>query len=62
MFVPRPLEPVQVDKITVKLYPVVDSTMKPPKRAHVFQTNKAALAVPGIDRRMMLDLTLSAPI
>ncbi len=29
--------------------------MKPPERAHAFQTNKAALAMPGIDRRMMLD-------
>jgi hypothetical protein len=55
MFVPRPLEPVQVDKITVKLYPVVDSSMKPPKCTHAFQTNKAALSAPGIDRRAMLD-------
>jgi hypothetical protein len=59
MFVPRPLKPVQADKITVKLYPVVNSTMKPPECAHAFQTNKAALAVPGIDHRMMLD-TLGA--
>jgi hypothetical protein len=61
MFVPRPLEPVQVDKITVKLYPVVDLTMKPPECAHAFQMNKTALAVPGIDRCMMLD-TLGAQL
>jgi hypothetical protein len=61
MFVPRPLEPVQVDKITIKLYPVIDSTMKPPECVYVFQTNKAALAVPGIDRCMMLD-TLGAQL
>jgi hypothetical protein len=58
MFVPRPLEPVQVDKITVKLYLVVNLTMKPPERAHAFQMNEAALAMPGIDRRMMLDTPL----
>ncbi len=61
MFVPRPLEPVQVDTITIKLHLVVNSTMKPPERAHAFQTNKAALAVQGIDRRMMVD-TLSAQL
>ncbi len=61
MFVPWPLELVQVDKTTVKLYPVIDSTMKPPECAHAFQTNKAALAMPSIDRRMMLD-TLGAQL
>jgi hypothetical protein len=61
MFVPWPLKPVQVDKITVKLYPVIDSTMKPPERAHAFKTNKPTLAVPGIDRRMMFD-TLGAQL
>ena len=61
MFVPRTLKPVQIDKMTVKLYPVVDSTMKPPERAHAFQINKTALAAPGIDRRVMLD-TLGAQL
>jgi hypothetical protein len=61
MFVLQPLEPVQVDKITVKLYPVVNSTMKPPEHAHAFQMNKAALTMPGIDRHMMLD-TLGAQL
>jgi len=42
--------------MTVKLYPVVDSTMKPPEHAHTFQSNKTALAAPGIDRRLMLDI------
>ncbi len=59
MFVPWPLEPVQVKKMTLKLYPVIDSTMKPPERAHAFQIIKTALAAPGIDCRMMLD-TLGA--
>ena len=61
MFVPRTLEPVQIDKMTVKLYPVVDLTMMPPERAHAFQINKTALAAPGIDRRVMLD-TLGAQL
>jgi hypothetical protein len=59
MFIPRPLEPVQVDKMNLKLYPVIDSTMKPPEPAHASQINKTALAAPGIDCQMMLD-TLGA--
>ena len=61
MFVPRPLKNVQVDKQKVKLYPIMDSTMKPPERAHAFQTNKTALSIPGIDSRAMLD-TLGAQL
>jgi hypothetical protein len=30
MFIPQPFEPIQVDKITIKLYPIGNSTMKPP--------------------------------
>ena len=55
MFVPQPLENVQVNKQTVKLYPIVDSSMKPPECAHAFQTNKTALSIPGIDRRAILN-------
>jgi hypothetical protein len=67
MFVPRPLEPIQVDKMTVKLYPVIDLTMKLPECAHAFQVNKTKLMAPGIDRYLMLDvlgaqLSLSAII
>jgi hypothetical protein len=46
-----PLKAVQVDKQTLKLYPVVDSSMKPPECTHAFQTNKMALSIPGIDHR-----------
>ncbi len=56
MFVPWPLEPVQFDKMTVKLYPVINSTMKPPKHAHAFKVNKTALTAPGINRYLMLDV------
>jgi hypothetical protein len=61
MFVPQTLEPVQIDKMTVKLYPIVDWTMKPPERAHAFQINKTAFAAPGIDCHLMLD-TLGAQL
>jgi hypothetical protein len=61
MFVPRPLKSVQVNKMTIKLYPVISSTMKPPERVHAFQINKTALATPGINCRMMFD-TLSAQL
>ena len=56
MFVPRPLEPVQINKMPIKLYSsVINSTMKPPGRAHAFQINKTAPAASGIDRQMTLD-------
>jgi hypothetical protein len=54
-FVPRPLKLVTIGKATVKLYPIITSSMKPPERAHAFQVNKTALAVPGINRHAMLD-------
>ena len=43
--------------MTVKLYLVVNLTMKLPERAQAFQINKTALATPapGIDRCMKLD-------
>ena len=47
--------------MTVKFNPLVDSTMKPPERAHAFQINKTALTAPGIDRHVMLD-TLGAQL
>jgi hypothetical protein len=61
MFVPHPLESVTIGKATVKLYPVITSSMQPRERAHAFQVNKIALAVPSINRRTMLD-TLSAQL
>ncbi len=61
MFVPQPLELVQVSKMNLKLYPAINSTMKPPEHAHVFQIYKTALAAPGIDRQKMLN-TLGAQL
>jgi hypothetical protein len=49
MFVPRPLELVQADKMTIKFYPVINSTMKPSEHPHAFQNNKTALVAPGIN-------------
>ncbi len=67
MFGPSPFESVTIGKATVKLYPVITSSMQPPERAHALQVNKIALAVPGIDRRAILDnlgaqLSLSATV
>ncbi len=67
MFVPRPLKSITIGKATAKLYPIITSLMQPSERAHAFQVNKSALAVPGIDRRAMLDtlgtqLSLSATV
>ena len=56
MFIPQTLKLVQVNTMTVKLYPIDNLTMKPPEHAHAFQINKTALAAPGIDRRMMLNI------
>jgi hypothetical protein len=55
MFVPWPLKPVQFDKQNVKLYPVIDLTMKPLKHAHSFQINKTVLAALGINRSALLN-------
>jgi hypothetical protein len=67
MFIPHPLKAVTIGKTTVKLYPVITLSMQPPERAHAFQVNKTALAVPGIDKCAMLDtlgtqLSLSATV
>jgi hypothetical protein len=67
MFVACPLKSVTIGKATVKLYPAITLLMQPPKHAHTFQVNKIALAVPGINRRTMLDtlgaqLSLSATV
>jgi hypothetical protein len=43
--------------MTLKLYLVLDLTMKPPECAHAFQTNKTALPAPCIDCHFMLNTT-----
>jgi hypothetical protein len=56
MFIPQPLKPIQVDKMIVNLYPVIDLTMKPPEHAHAFQVNKTVLTAPGINCYLMFDI------
>jgi hypothetical protein len=55
LFVPRPLKSVTIGKATVKLYPIITLSMKPPEQAHAFKVIKTTLAMPGIDRRAMLN-------
>ncbi len=61
MFVPCPLDSVIIGNATMKLYPIVTSSMQPPEGAHAFQVNKITLVVPGINRHAMLD-TLGAQL
>jgi hypothetical protein len=61
MFVPWPLDPIQANKMTIKLSPIIDTTMKPPECTYAFQIIKTALAAPGIVCQMMID-TLGAQL
>lgn len=54
-FVPRPLVVVQVGRLQVSLYPVVDPSMPVFERAHAFQVVKSALEALSIDKRQLLD-------
>ena len=54
-FVPRPLVVVQVRRLQVSLYPVVDPSMSVFERAHAFQVAKSALKELPIDKRQILD-------
>ncbi len=61
MIVLRPLKSVTIGKATVKLYPIITSSMQPPEHAHAFQVSKIALAMSSINRRAMLN-TLGAQL
>ena len=54
-FVPRPLVVVQVGRLQVSLYPVVDPSMPVFERAHAFQVAKSALEALPLDKRQILD-------
>jgi len=54
-FVPRPLVVVQVGRLQVSLYPVVDPSMPVFERAHAFQAAKSALEALPIDKRQILN-------
>ncbi len=66
-FAPCLLVQVWVGPATIGLYPVIDPSMPPHKRAHAFHINKTALAAQNIDIRLQLDalgtqLNLSATV
>jgi hypothetical protein len=54
-FAPRTLVPINVGRSTINLYPIIDQTMLPHKRAHAFHINKTALSSQSIDLRVQLD-------
>ena len=54
-FVPRDLVTVQVGRLSVSLYPKVETGMPVFERAHAFQVNKSALEPLPIDTRLILD-------
>ena len=54
-FVPRDLVSVQVGRLSVSLYPKVETGMPVFERAHAFQVNKSALEPLPIDTRLILD-------
>jgi hypothetical protein len=61
------LVPITVGRATIDLYPVIDQTMLPHKRAHTFHINKIALSSQSINLRIQLDafghqLNLSATV
>ena len=54
-FAPRALVAVQADAYTIMLYPVVNQSMLPHMRAHMFHYNKIALAAQNINLWLQLD-------
>jgi hypothetical protein len=66
-FAPKTLVPVLVGRMTVNLYPVVDTMMLVHERTHAFQINKTALLLQALKLCVMLDalraqLNLSASV
>ena len=55
-FVPRDLVTVQVGRLSVSLYPKVETGMPVFEHAHAFQVNKSALEPLPIDTRLILDV------
>jgi hypothetical protein len=66
-FAPRALVPINVGRVMVNLYPIIDQSMATHERAHAFHINKTALSLQNIDLRLQLDalghqLNLSATV
>jgi hypothetical protein len=54
-FAPRALVPISVGRLTVYMYPCIDSTMLPHERARVYHINLTALTSQNLDLRLQLD-------
>jgi hypothetical protein len=54
-FATKSLVQDRIGLITISLYPVINQTMLPHKRAHVFHINKMALPAQSIDLRLQLN-------
>ena len=54
-FAPRALVPINVGRVTVNLYPIINQSMATHERAHAFHINKTALSSQNIDLCIQLD-------
>ena len=48
-FIPCALVPVNVGRLMVNLYPIIDPSMATHKRAYAYHINKTALSLQNID-------------
>ena len=66
-FAPRALVPINIGRVMVNLYLIIDQSMATHERAHAFHINKTALSSQNMDLRVQLDalgyqLNLSAMV
>jgi hypothetical protein len=54
-FAPRALVPISVGRLTVYVYPGINSTMLPHEGAHAYHINLTALTSQNLDLRLQLD-------
>jgi hypothetical protein len=54
-FAPRALVPISVGRLTVYVYPCINSTMLPHERAHAYHINLIALTSQNLDLRLQLN-------
>jgi hypothetical protein len=54
-FAPRVLVPISVGRSTVYIYPCVDNSMQPHKRAHAYHITLTVLTSQNLDMRLQLD-------
>ena len=66
-FAPRALVPINVGRVTLNLYPIIDQSMATHEQAHAFHINKTALSSQNINLCIQIDalghqLNLSATV